>query len=204
MSDDQTTDPPRPPSGDWLGTPFLRFERHEPFAHVVVDRPEARNAMSAAMYFGVRYAVKLADNDPDLFGVLITGTGDVFIPGGDLGTSTSACSSGSRSTTASAGPRRPRASWRSGSGDHRTGCPTSCAAAAGSSRTGDVVAAATVCTDFFRSTCGAVPSRLLPPEFELRSGGSTMEHGAGSPILLGTRVIDPEEERRAHLVSDRP
>ncbi len=86
MSDEQLTDPPRPPSGDWLGTPFLRFERHEPFAHVVVDRPEARNAMSAAMYFGVRYAVKLADNDPDLFGVLITGTGDVFIPGGDLGT----------------------------------------------------------------------------------------------------------------------
>ena len=86
MSDDPLTGPPRPPSGDWLGTPFLRFERHEPFAHVVVDRPEARNAMSPAMYFGVRYAVKLADDDPDLFGVLITGTGDVFIPGGDLGT----------------------------------------------------------------------------------------------------------------------
>jgi enoyl-CoA hydratase/carnithine racemase len=76
---------PRPPEGDWLGTPYLRFERKEPFAHVIVDRPEARNAMTPAMYFGIRYASKRVDNDPDLAGLLITGTGDVFIPGGDLG-----------------------------------------------------------------------------------------------------------------------
>ena len=35
---------PRPPEGDWLGTPYLRFERRPPFAHLTVDRPEARNA----------------------------------------------------------------------------------------------------------------------------------------------------------------
>ena len=46
-----------PPEGDWLGTQFLRFERHGPLAHVVVDRPEARNALTPAMYFGIRYAV---------------------------------------------------------------------------------------------------------------------------------------------------
>jgi enoyl-CoA hydratase/carnithine racemase len=40
--------------------------------------------MTAAMYFGVRYASNHVDNDPDLAGLLITGTGDVFIPGGDL------------------------------------------------------------------------------------------------------------------------
>jgi len=76
---------PRPPEGDWLGTPYLRLERRAPFAHLVVDRPEARNALTQAMYFGIRYAVRRVDADPDLAGLLITGTGDVFIPGGDLG-----------------------------------------------------------------------------------------------------------------------
>jgi enoyl-CoA hydratase len=76
---------PRPPEGDWLGTPYLRFERHPPFARLTVDRPQARNALTQAMYFGVRYAVRLVDADPGLAGLLITGTGDVFIPGGDLG-----------------------------------------------------------------------------------------------------------------------
>ncbi|ROO87497.1 enoyl-CoA hydratase/carnithine racemase [Actinocorallia herbida] len=76
---------PRLPEGDWLGTPHLRFERHGAFARVVVDRPEARNALTPAMYFGIRYAVRVVDADPDLAGLLITGVDDVFIPGGDLG-----------------------------------------------------------------------------------------------------------------------
>lgn len=75
----------QPPQGDWLGTRHLRFERHGPLVHCVVDRPEKRNAMTGAMYFGVRYASNRVDADPDLAGMLITGTGDVFIPGGDLG-----------------------------------------------------------------------------------------------------------------------
>ena len=76
---------PRPPEGDWLGTPYLRFERRPPLAHLTVDRPQARNALTQAMYFGIRYAVRRVDADPELAGLLITGVGDVFIPGGDLG-----------------------------------------------------------------------------------------------------------------------
>ena len=83
-----TENTPRPPEGDWLGTPFVRFERHGPLAHCIVDRPEARNAMTASMYFAVRYAVDVVNRDPDLAGMLLTGTGDVFIPGGDLGGAT--------------------------------------------------------------------------------------------------------------------
>jgi enoyl-CoA hydratase len=41
--------------------------------------------MTPAMYFGIRYAVRHVDADPDLAGLLITGTGDVFAPGGDMG-----------------------------------------------------------------------------------------------------------------------
>ncbi len=76
---------PRPPDGDWLGTPFLRFEREGSYARLTVDRPEARNALTGAMYFGIRYAIDHVNADPSLAGLLITGTGDVFIPGGDLG-----------------------------------------------------------------------------------------------------------------------
>jgi enoyl-CoA hydratase len=76
---------PRPPEGDWLGTPYLRFTREGPFGICTLDRPEARNAMTPAMYFGIRYAVRHVDADRDLAGLLITGTGDVFAPGGDMG-----------------------------------------------------------------------------------------------------------------------
>jgi enoyl-CoA hydratase len=76
---------PRPPEGDWLGTPYLRFERHGVLAHCVVDRPKARNALTPAMYFGLRYAVDHVNRDDGLAGLLITGTDDVFMPGGELG-----------------------------------------------------------------------------------------------------------------------
>lgn len=69
---------------DDLGTPYLRFERRGPLGYVVVDRPAARNALTSAMYLGVRLAVDLVERDPDLYGLVITGTGDVFIPGGDM------------------------------------------------------------------------------------------------------------------------
>ena len=61
-----TTDAPRPPEGDWLGTPYLRFTREGPFGVCTLDRPEARNAMTPAMYFGIRYAIRHVDADPDL------------------------------------------------------------------------------------------------------------------------------------------
>ena len=76
---------PRPPEGDWLGTKFLKFTREGPFGIVTLDRPQARNAMTPAMYFGIRYAIAQVNADADLAGLLITGTGDVFAPGGDLG-----------------------------------------------------------------------------------------------------------------------
>jgi enoyl-CoA hydratase/carnithine racemase len=76
---------PRPPEGNWLGTPYLTFRRKGPFATVTLHRPEARNAMTPAMYFGIRYAASRVNTDADLAGLLITDTGDVFAPGGDLG-----------------------------------------------------------------------------------------------------------------------
>jgi len=83
-SSNDDTAGPRPPEGDWLGTPYLRFRRDGALATVTVDRPEARNALTPAMYFGIRYAIDLVNGDDALAGLLLTGTGDVFIPGGDM------------------------------------------------------------------------------------------------------------------------
>jgi enoyl-CoA hydratase/carnithine racemase len=68
-----------------LGTASLRLEREGPIAWCVIDRPAARNALTPAMYFGIKRAVRLVNVDPDLAALIITGTGDVFAPGGDLG-----------------------------------------------------------------------------------------------------------------------
>jgi len=84
MSAQPSEPSPQPPDGDWLGTPYLRFERDGGFAVLILDRPEARNAMTPAMYFGIRYAISRVNSDENLAGLLITGTGDVFAPGGDL------------------------------------------------------------------------------------------------------------------------
>src|SRR4051812_759135 len=70
---------------DDLGTKNLRLERDGPIAWCVIDRPAARNALTPGMYFGIKQAVRLVNADPDLAALIITGTGDVFAPGGDLG-----------------------------------------------------------------------------------------------------------------------
>jgi enoyl-CoA hydratase len=70
---------------DDLGAAGLRLEREGPIAWCVIDRPAARNALTPAMYFGIKRAVALVNTDVDLAALIITGTGDVFAPGGDLG-----------------------------------------------------------------------------------------------------------------------
>jgi enoyl-CoA hydratase len=70
---------------DDLGTSSLRLERDGVIAWCVIDRPAARNALTPAMYYGLKRAVRLVNTDPDLSALIITGVGDVFAPGGDLG-----------------------------------------------------------------------------------------------------------------------
>src|SRR5881227_363647 len=70
---------------DELGTSHLRLEREGAIAWCVIDRPAARNALTPAMYYGLKRAVRLVNVDPDLAALIITGVGDVFAPGGDLG-----------------------------------------------------------------------------------------------------------------------
>ncbi len=70
---------------DDLGTRFLRFERKGSIAWCTIDRPEAKNALTVAMYFGIRRAIDLVTRDPALHALILTGSGDVFAPGGEMG-----------------------------------------------------------------------------------------------------------------------
>jgi enoyl-CoA hydratase len=67
------------------GTPHLRWERDGAVGWLTIDRPERRNAMTPNMYFGIRRAVDHLNQSATLQALVITGTGDVFAPGGELG-----------------------------------------------------------------------------------------------------------------------
>ena len=68
-----------------LGSPHLRLEPQGPIAWCTIDRPAKRNALTPAMYLGLKRAVRLVNASPELAALIITGVGDVFSPGGDLG-----------------------------------------------------------------------------------------------------------------------
>ena len=67
-----------------LGTPHLRFERRAGVAWCTIDRPEARGAITPAMYRGIGRALQAVADDPSLGALVLTGTDDVFTAGGDL------------------------------------------------------------------------------------------------------------------------
>lgn len=68
-----------------LGSRFLRWEQRGSVAWVTIDRPERRNAMTTNMYFGIRRAVDRMNASRSIQALVLTGTGDVFAPGGELG-----------------------------------------------------------------------------------------------------------------------
>jgi enoyl-CoA hydratase len=67
-----------------LGTPFLRLERRDHLAWCTIDRPKSRNALSPAMYYGIKRAVEWVNARSEPTALILTGTGDVFAPGGEM------------------------------------------------------------------------------------------------------------------------
>ena len=68
-----------------LGSRFLRAEKRDGALRVVIDRPERKNACTIEMYHGLKKAAVLAERDPDVDVLLLTGAGDVFCVGGEMG-----------------------------------------------------------------------------------------------------------------------
>jgi enoyl-CoA hydratase/carnithine racemase len=67
-----------------LGSKYLDAEIRDRVLRVRIDRPERRNANTQEMYRGYKRAAILADGDPQLDVLLLTGTGDWFNVGGDM------------------------------------------------------------------------------------------------------------------------
>lgn len=62
----------------------LRYERREAAAWIVLDRPEAMNAVTPAMLDALETALATAAADDAIRAVVITGAGGVFCAGADL------------------------------------------------------------------------------------------------------------------------
>ena len=63
----------------------LLFERDGAIATVIFNRPEARNAMTWAMYDGLVTACETVDNDPTLRVMILRGAGGkAFVAGTDI------------------------------------------------------------------------------------------------------------------------
>ena len=52
---------------------------------LTIDRPEKKNALTLAMYASLAEQLSAADADPAVRALLLTGTGDIFTAGNDLG-----------------------------------------------------------------------------------------------------------------------
>ncbi len=68
-----------------LGSTGLRATKEQGVLRVVLDRPERRNACTVEMYHGIKKAAVLAERDPEIDVVVLTGEGDYFCVGGEMG-----------------------------------------------------------------------------------------------------------------------
>src|SRR5262249_31351749 len=68
-----------------LGSRHLRARKAGGVLRVVLDRPERRNACTIEMYHGIKKAAVLAERDPDVDVLVLTGDGDHFCVGGEMG-----------------------------------------------------------------------------------------------------------------------
>ena len=65
--------------------PAVLTERRGHILIVTINRPEARNAVNAAVHVGIGTALEEAEGDPDIRAVIVTGAGDKsFCAGADL------------------------------------------------------------------------------------------------------------------------
>jgi enoyl-CoA hydratase/carnithine racemase len=68
-----------------LGSQFLHATSGGGALRVVIDRPQRRNALTIEMYHGLKKAAVLAERDPQVDVLVITGRGEWFCVGGEMG-----------------------------------------------------------------------------------------------------------------------
>ena len=85
MTDSPAGAPPAPPAWEASGTwTDIRYETAEGIAKITINRPEVRNAFRPQTVFELSQAFTLAQDDPEIGVVILTGEGPLaFCSGGD-------------------------------------------------------------------------------------------------------------------------
>jgi enoyl-CoA hydratase/carnithine racemase len=65
-------------------TDAIQIERERGLLTLRLNRPDKKNALTRAMYSHLAEALKLADRDPEINAVLITGSAECFTAGNDI------------------------------------------------------------------------------------------------------------------------
>ena len=68
-----------------LGSRHLHATTGDGVLRVVLDRPDRRNACTVEMYHGIKKAAVVAERDPEIDVLVLTGSGDTFCVGGEMG-----------------------------------------------------------------------------------------------------------------------
>ena len=68
-----------------LGSRHLHATRAAGVLRVVIDRPARRNALTIEMYHGLKKAAVMAERDPAIDLLVVTGSGEHFCVGGEMG-----------------------------------------------------------------------------------------------------------------------
>ncbi len=68
-----------------MADPVLLYSVENHIAHIQLNRPEKRNALNTALCVELRNAWKRFQDDPEARVAVVSGTGDVFCSGADLG-----------------------------------------------------------------------------------------------------------------------
>ncbi|WP_166268813.1 enoyl-CoA hydratase/isomerase family protein [Marinobacter caseinilyticus] len=63
---------------------MIRIEQERGLVHLIIDRPEKKNALTRSMYETLTEAVDQAAGDDSVHAIVITGAGNVFTAGNDL------------------------------------------------------------------------------------------------------------------------
>ena len=176
----------------------ILYEVDDPVATITLNRPERLNAMTYALFEGLREAVDTAAADTNVVGIVITGAGRGFSSGLDTDALAALASAGETE-------KRPPVTGRKGLFSYLTEVPKPVIAAVNGVAAGGGYVLATMCDLRFGG-----PGARLTTVFSKR--GLVSEHGVTwtTPRLVGlgraldllwtSRMVDAEEAHRLGLL----
>ena len=138
----------------------ILYEVDDPVATITLNRPDALNAWTNRMGSEVRHAVAVAEADPAVVGIVITGAGRAFCAGADMKTLTTITEGGTlapdEADLPAAPEGQPRPADLDGEYTYLLGCPKPIVAAINGPCAGMAVPIALACDVRFMANDGVI------------------------------------------------